>query len=303
MSNRQGTPVVVVFVIALAGALGAIWSIVRLADSHQQPQQTVVATNERQVDVERPAKPPAAAASGSPSPPARPSASQFERYANMPRRADVAVVTFGSTSEFLVELESYRAKGLIPSSMPASGRGSQGMDVTEWYSISDYRSAYTKRVPTGTTENACDRSRDSKFLVIEGNDGTNIVKCAWGKQLYFMRGGDDRIDDSWEDDIIYAGPGNDVIEAGWGNDLIFFNFGWGQDFVDKTCHQALYRPQDSAGSQRISWSMNWPYMNFIVFGKDVAEEDIVSVNNKLVHKQTGDSITIKGNCFNTVFWR
>lgn len=229
--------------------------------------------------------------------------SQFERYANMPRRADVSAVTFRDPREFLSVLESYRTKGLIPSSMPASGSGGQGLDVAAWYSLSDYRNAYTRSVPTGTTEDACNGGRDHKFLIIEGNDNTNNVKCAWGKQMYFMRGGDDHIDDSWEDDIIYAGPGNDVIEAGWGNDLIFFNYGWGQDTVDKTCHRAPYRPQDSAGSKNINWSADWPYKNFIVFGKDVAETDIVRVKNKLVHKQTGDSITIKGDCFNTVFWR
>ena len=303
MSNRLGTPLIIVFGVALAGALGAIWVIVHLADSYRQPQDNVVDTGERPAAVAKLAEPPPAAASASTSEAAGPSASEFERYANMQRRADVSAVTFGSASEFLTALESYRTKGLIPSLMPASGRGSRGLDEAEWYSLSDYRSAYTTRVPTGTTEDACKSSREIEFLVIEGTDGTNIVKCAWGKQLYFMRGGDDRIDDSWEDDIIYAGPGNDVIEAGWGNDLIFFNFGWGQDVVDKTCHQAPYQPQDSAGSQGISWSSNWPYKNFIVFGKGVAEEDIVSVNNKLVHKQTGDSITIKGNCFNTVFWQ
>ena len=45
--------------------------------------------------------------------------------------------------------------------------------------------------------------------------------------------------------------------------------------------------------------------SLIVFGKDVAAEDIVGVNDKIVHGQTGDSITIsitiKGDCFNTVF--
>ncbi len=302
MSTRHGTPLVIVFGIALAGALGAIWAIMRLADGYQRGNEPVVHVVERPAAVEKIAQPPPKTAAASSSEPARPSASQFERYANMPRSADVTPVTFRSTSEFLEVLESYRTKGLIPSLMPASGRGGRGLDIAEWYSISDYRGAYTKRVPTGTTEDACTSSRERELLVIEGTDDTNIVKCAWGKQLYFMRGGDDRIDDSWEDDIIYAGPGDDVIEAGWGNDLIFFNYGWGQDVVDKTCHQASYQPQDSAASQEISWSSNWPFKNFIVFGKDVAEEDIVSINNKLVHKQTGDSITIKGDCFNTVFW-
>lgn len=232
-----------------------------------------------------------------------PAESRFERYANMPRRADVRAVTFDDPREFIAVLESYRTKGLIPSSMPASGRGGQGLDVVEWYSLSEYQNAYTRKVLSGTTEDACNGGRDHEFLIIEGTDDRNFVKCAWGKQMYFMRGGDDRIDDSWEDDIIYAGPGDDIIEAGWGNDLIFFNFGWGQDAVDKTCHRAPYRPQDSAGSKKVNWSTDWPYKNFIVFGKDITEADIVRVNNKLVHKQTGDSITIKGDCFNTVFWR
>ena len=258
---------------------------------------------ERLAAVAKLMEPPSAAAIDTAPRKGRPAASQFERYANMPRRTDVSAVTFSDPREFLTALESYRAKGLIPSSMPASGTGGQGLDVAEWYLLSDYRDAYTRKVPTGTTEDACNGGRDHEFLIIEGTDGTNIVKCAWGKQMYFMRGGNDSIDDSWEDDIIYAGPGDDIIDAGWGNDLIFLNYGWGQDTVDKTCHRAPYRPQDSAGTKKVNWSMDWPYKNFIVFGKDVAEADIVRVNNKLVHKQTGDAITINGDCFNTVFWR
>ncbi len=258
---------------------------------------------ERLAAVARLAEAPRAAATTAAPPSGETPASEFERYANMPRRADVKAVTFANPAEFLAALESYSSKGLLPSSLPASGRGRQGLDVVEWYSLGDYRNAYTRRVPTGITQDACNGGRDHEFLIIEGTDGANIVKCSWGKQMYFMRDGDDRIDDSWEDDIIYSGPGNDVIEAGWGNDLIFFNYGWGEDVVDKTCHQAPYRPQDSAGSKKISWSRDWPYKNFIVFGKDVAEEDIVRVNNKLVHKQTGDSITFKGDCFNTVYWQ
>ena len=258
---------------------------------------------ERLAAVAKLAEPPPAVAKTSTPQPIRSSTTQFERYAAMPRAANVSAVTFASSTEFLTVLESYGAKDLIPSSLPASGHGSQGLDVIEWYALRDYRSAYTKRVPDGISEDVCDNNRNREFLIIEGTDGANIVKCARGNQMYFMRGGDDHIDDSWDDDIIYAGTGNDVIDAGWGNDLIFFNFGWGQDVVNKTCHQAPYRPQDAAGSKKVSWSSDWPYKNFIVFGKDIAEQDIVSVDNKLVHKQTGDSITINGDCFNTVFWR
>ncbi len=258
---------------------------------------------ERLAAVAKLAEPPQPSARTEPPQPGRPSASQFERYASMSRRDDVRAVTFSSPRELLAALNAYSSKGLLPSSMPASGNRRQGLDVTDWYSLSDYRSAYTRRVPTGTTGDACNGGRDHEFMIIEGTDGANIVKCAWGKQMYFMRDGDDRIDDSWEDDIIYAGPGNDVIDAGWGNDLIFFNYGWGEDAVEKTCHYAPYRPQDSAGSTKVDWSTNWPYKNFIVFGQDIAEDDIVRVDNKLVHKQTGDSITLKNDCFNTVFWR
>ena len=257
---------------------------------------------ERLAAVAKLAEPPKAAPGRPAAQPERPTASQFERYANMERRSDVKAITFANPAELLSALESYRAKGLLPSSMPASGRGGQGLDVAAWYSLSDYRSAYTKRVSTGITDDACKNARNQDFLIIEGTDGANIVKCAWGKQMYFMRGGDDRIDDSWEDDIIYAGPGDDVIEAGWGNDLIFFNYGWGEDIVEKTCHYAPYRPQDSAGAKKVEWASNWPYKNFIVFGKDVADEDIVRVGDKLVHKKTGDSITLKNDCFNVVYW-
>ncbi|MDJ0709763.1 MAG: hypothetical protein QNJ14_05195 [Woeseiaceae bacterium] len=258
---------------------------------------------ERLAAVAKLAEPPPTTGNNPPTEPGRPSAAQFAGYASMPRRDDVAAVTFANPAELLAALESYRQKGLLPSLMPASERGGRGLDVSSWYSLGDYGSAYTKRVSTGTTDDACRNSRNQDFLIIEGTDGVNIVKCAWGKQMYFMRGGDDRIDDSWEDDVIYAGPGNDVIAAGWGNDLIFFNYGWGEDVVEKTCHYAPYRPQDSAGAKKVNWSNNWPYKNFIVFGKDISEDDIVRVGSKFVHKQTGDSITLKNDCFNTVFWR
>ena len=129
---------------------------------------------------------------------------------------------------------------------------------------------------------------------IEGTPGDDTLIGGAGPDVICGYGGDD---------IIYAGAGDDVIEAGWGNDLLFFNYGWGQDVVGKTCHQAAYRPQDSAGAKKVNWSTDWPYKNFIVFGQGVAEEDIVRVKDKLVHKLTGDSITFKNDCFNTVFWR
>ncbi len=258
---------------------------------------------ERLAAVAKLAEPPRARTTTRAPQPESSAASQFERYANMERRSDIRPITFATPRELLSSLDAYRNKGLIPSLMPASGRGGQGLDVAAWYSLSDYRSAYTRRVPTGITKDACNGGRDQDFLIIEGTDGINDVKCSWGKQMYFTRGGDDRIDDSWEDDIIYAGTGNDIIDAGWGNDLLFFNYGWGQDAVEKTCHNAPYRPQDSVGARKVNWSAEWPYKNFIVFGKDVARDDIVRVNNKLVHKQTGDSITLKNDCFNLVFWQ
>ncbi len=258
---------------------------------------------ERLAAVAKLAEPPRAEAGAGATQSEGPASGEFERFANMERRSDIKAVTFASPREFLAALDAYRNKGLLPSLMPASAPGGRGLDVAKWYSLSDYRNAYTRRVPTGVTQDACNGGRDHEFLIIEGTDGTNDVKCSWGKQMYFTRGGDDRIDDSWEDDIIYSGPGDDIIDAGWGNDLLFFNYGWGQDTVDKTCHHAPYRPQDSAGSKKVNWSRDWPYKNFIVFGQDVARDDIVRVNNKLVHKQTGDSITFKNDCFNVIYWQ
>jgi hypothetical protein len=247
--------------------------------------------------------PPRQANSRRSAPPATsPSASDFEQYANMERRNDVVPKTLSTPAEFLSTLEEYQRKNLLPSELPRSGLGSKGVNVAGWYSLSGYKSSYTRRVPEGVTEDACNGGRDGKLLIVEGTDASNIVKCAYGNQLYFMKGGDDRIDDSWEDDIINAGPGDDIIKAGWGNDIVFFNYGWGQDTVDKTCHNSAYIPQDAPRSSEIRWSREWAYKSFLVFGKDILREDIVSVNDKLVHKKTGDSITLKGNCFNIVFW-
>jgi Ca2+-binding RTX toxin-like protein len=225
----------------------------------------------------------------------------LQQYADMPRRDDVNAITFSSAADFLKTLGEYRTRKLLPSSMPKSQPGARGAGVASWYGFADYQDAYTKRVPSGET-NACGSGVDRRLLIIEGTGETNIVKCSHGNQLYFMREGDDHVDDSWDDDIIYGGPGNDILDAGWGNDLLFFNYGWGQDTVRKTCHSSSYVPQDSINSANVYWAPDWPYKNFIVFGKDVRREDIVSVNDKLVHKVTGDSISIDGNCFNVVYW-
>lgn len=264
----------------------------------EEPEVSV----EKLAAVAKLAEPPSSAATAQPPRPEERLDAQFERYADMPRRDDVRAETFDDPDELLASLESYRDKGLIPSSMPESSPGGRGLDVSGWYSLGDYRNAYTKRVPEGVTEDACDGGRKHEFLIVDGTDASNVVHCAWGKQLYFLRGGDDRVDDSWEDDIIYAGPGDDVIEAGWGNDLLFFNYGWGRDTVEKTCTRAAYRPQDSSGSTKVAWSRDWPDKNFLVFGKSISRSDIVRVKDKLVHKETGDSITLKDDCFNVVFW-
>jgi hypothetical protein len=227
----------------------------------------------------------------------------ISQYENMPRKEDIEAITFPTVASFLDTLAEYRKQKLLPSSFPRSNISGRSSGVMAWYDFDNYRNAYTKHVPTGKTKHACRGSRNRKFLAIEGTDDTNIVKCAWGNQLYFMKDGNDHIDDSWGDDIIYAGPGNDIIDAHWGNDLIFFNYGWGQDTINKTCTFSAYIPQDSAKAKKVYWNKQWPYKNFIVFGKDIRKEDMVSVNGKLVHKLTGDSITIKGDCFNLIYWQ
>lgn len=261
-------------------------SVERLAAVKKLAEPPTTRTNSRQ-NVQRPTSP---------------SASEFEQFANMARRDDVVPKTLSTPAAFLSTLTEYQRKNLLPSELPRSGLASKGINVSGWYSLADYKSSYKRQVPAGVTEDACDGGRGGKLLIIEGTDASNLVKCAWGNQLYFMKGGDDRIDDSWEDDIINAGTGNDIIDAGWGYDIIFFNYGWGQDTVEKTCQKAAYVPQDTPRSSKVRWSREWVYKNFIVFGKDILREDIVAFNNKLVHKKTGDSITLKGNCFNQVFW-
>ena len=229
--------------------------------------------------------------------------SEFERIANMPRDENVVPKVLANAAALVSLLEEYQRKNLLPSLLPRSTTSTRGLSVAGWYSVADYRSAYRRNVPAGETEDACDGGRGRDFLIVEGNAGRNIVHCARGNQMYFMRGGDDEIDDSWDDDIINAGPGNDTIDAGWGNDIIFFNYGWGEDQIRKTCHFAAYVPQDAPRASTVQWSQEWPYMNFLVFGKDVRRDDIVVFDDKLVHRQTGDSITINGNCFNLVFWQ
>ena len=228
--------------------------------------------------------------------------SELQRIANMARDESVVPKELATPTEFISLLEEYQRRDLLPPSLPRSAPGSRVLSVADWYSLADYRRAYRREVPTGQTPDACNGGRDRDFLIVEGGAGSNVVGCAWGNQMYFMRGGDDEIDDSWEDDIINAGPGNDIIDAGWGNDIVFFNYGWGEDQLRKTCTGAAYVPQNTARASTVRWSQDWSYKNFIVFGKDIRRDDIVAIGNKLVHRETGDSVTVSGNCFNLVFW-
>ncbi len=144
------------------------------------------------------------------------------------------------------------------------------------------------------------KNRDIAMLI--GDDTSNILSCGRGNQIIWGGGDTDHINDAWGNDIINGGEGDDVLDAGWGRDIIVFEKDWGADIVSKTCHDSkIYDASRLYGFERnTDWS--YPYINFIVFGPGVFQEDMIWDGNIYMNTVTGDQITFKDKCFNYVFY-
>lgn len=144
---------------------------------------------------------------------------------------------------------------------------------------------------------ACPGHEDS---ALEGDERANIAECGFGNTQFYGGAGKDLLEDAWGNDILYGGAGDDSLDAGWGSDLLLFGRGWGQDVIDKTCHNARFDAARTPGSDGLDY--HWSYNNFIVFGPGIAPGDLHWEGKRLLHKD-GDSLTFDGGtlCFNFVF--
>lgn len=144
---------------------------------------------------------------------------------------------------------------------------------------------------------ACPPHGDSSLA---GDDAVNIVDCGFGNTLIYAGGDKDLIEDAWGNDIIYGGTGNDSLDAGWGSDILLFERGWGEDVIDKTCHNAQYDAASTPGADMVDY--RWRFNNFIVFGPGIRPQDLQWQGSRLLHS-SGDSLEFKDNnrCFNFVF--
>ena len=75
---------------------------------------------------------------------------------------------------------------------------------------------------------------DGDGLLIEGTDGSDVLRGTnasdlilgkAGDDVIFGKGGDDQIAAGADNDRVFGGFGNDIIEAGSGNDTVFGGFG------------------------------------------------------------------------------
>lgn len=144
---------------------------------------------------------------------------------------------------------------------------------------------------------ACPNHGDS---AIEGDERANIAECGFGNTQFYGGDGKDLLDDAWGNDIVYGGEGDDSLDTGWGSDILLFGRGWGQDTIDKTCHDARFDAARTPGSEGLAY--RWSYNNFIVFGPGIAATDLHWEGKRLLHKD-GDSLTFENDniCFNFVF--
>lgn len=225
-----------------------------------------------------------------------------DQYRTMLRDSSVRGINKTSVDELLDEVRAYQEQKRLPSHIPQSQITGK-REVTDWLDLQAFRPARQISFSPVMKQPDCNDTQNllSNMLAVYGDEAANRISCARGNQIYVMGEGNDVVEDSWGDDFIYAGPGNDQIDAGWGNDIVYFNFGWGEDVLDKTCHLAWFDRRSIPAAGKYFWDDRWQYKNFIVFGPDIDPEDVVLLPNKIVHKITGDSIVLKSVCFNVVF--
>ncbi|WP_448569757.1 calcium-binding protein [Thalassotalea ganghwensis] len=202
--------------------------------------------------------------------------------------------TITDADKLIVFIEELIATNTIPASVASIEHGSEGR-------LMRFSPPYTRTLPKRKVNAHGDYNckRDGSVLIV-GDDKPNVINCARGDQVYYAGGGRDLIEDSWGNDIFYGGKGNDVIDAGWGSDILIFNEGWGEDIVDKTCHNSIYRKSNTIGASEHDY--HWKYTNFIVFGPNIRSTDMVWNNDKMTNTITGDTITFKSKCFNFVYF-
>lgn len=193
--------------------------------------------------------------------------------------------------EFIEELIT---KNIIPASVASPHHGSEGK-------LMRFSPSFNRTLPKRNVNSHGDyKCKGDSSVLIVGDDKPNVIDCPRGNQVFYGGGGKDLIEDSWGDDIFYGGKGNDVIDAGWGSDIIIFNEGWGEDIVDKTCHNSVYSKRSTIGASDHIYP--WKYTNFIVFGPNIRSKDMVWNNDKMINTITGDTITFKRKCFNFVYF-
>lgn len=181
--------------------------------------------------------------------------------------------------------------GKFPVFFPTSETGEDPSPVAELQPM------FFPRVGDVTVLSGGTECEGRRAQAIIGTDGPDTVECSWGDQWYALGAGGDVVSDSWNDDVMVSGAGDDIFDAGWGNDVMIFHAGWGDDVVDKTCHDSTMRKSDA---ERLGWAFR--LKSFIVFGDGIEPAKFVWKDpSTLYYEPTDDYVTLAADCFNLVF--
>ena len=140
----------------------------------------------------------------------------------------------------------------------------------------------------------CPSHKNEIILALE--DKNYSITCDDGDTLILLGKGNDWVHDAVGNDIIYAGEGNDTIETSYGSDIFVFEENWGHDTI-------TFNPERVDTSKIIGYdgSYPWKYSSFIIFGKNIARENIQWKENTLHNIKTGDTIKLNSKEINILF--
>lgn len=176
---------------------------------------------------------------------------------------------------FIVDLQK---RGVLPKSIPVriASKEIKFDEVTFKY----------KTPLKWNTTTKCPINQDE--IIDASEEKNSVFNCGSGNTVFMAGDGNDLIRDAWGSDIVYTGKGDDVIDLGNPSDIVIFEKGWGKDKLKIEGFQLdTYKVMDQ--------NYRWKFSSFIVFGKGIKPNDLFWEDDRLIHKETGDFIEIKGD--------
>lgn len=184
------------------------------------------------------------------------------------------VASLEDLNDFILDGQS---KGYVPQTiltgLPTFAKKLQPVDL-------EHRTVITWDMNSRCTDSA-------RKVVLALDHAKHSIVCDAGDVAYIAGDGDDWVEDAVGNDIFYMGGGDDTVKNSYGSDIFIFEKNWGHDSIEVNSERA-----DTSAIEGYDGSYPWKYTSFIIFGKGIDRADIHWQENKLVHAETGDSITL-----------